>query len=324
MTNFNLQAILRKLAAGQDLAQGEAAETMRALMDGAATPAQIGALLMALRMKGETVAEVAGFAREMRARLVPVPAQRRPLLDTCGTGGAACRVFNVSTAAALVIAGAYGPVAKHGNRAMSGVCGSADVLEALGVRIDLSPAQCADCIDRVNIGFLFAPAHHPALRHVGAPRRELGLRTIFNLLGPLSNPAGATLQVMGVYDGALCPLAAGALRELGSARALVVHGEAGMGEVSTIGPTRVSELRHGEIVHYTLKPADLGLHTPEPHLEDFAPAPTAAENAGLLRAVLSGKDNDGPARARRDLVAVNVAAALRLRPAHPRKPGRIH
>jgi anthranilate phosphoribosyltransferase len=315
MTQPVLQHSLRRLAAREDLTPVEAATTMRALMDGEATPAQIGGLLLALRIKGETVTEVAAFAREMRARLVPVPAQRRPLLDTCGTGGATCRVFNVSTAAALVVAGVAGAslgVAKHGNRAMSGVCGSADVLEALGVRIDLSPQQCADCIDTVGIGFLFAPAHHPATRHVSGPRRELGVRTIFNLLGPLSNPAGATRQVMGVYEGALCPLAAGALRELGSERVLVVHGEVGMGEIATVGPTRVSELCDGELHHYTLTPADLGLHGPEPALADMAPAPTAAANAVLLRETLAGKDTDSVRRARRDLVAVNVAAALRV------------
>jgi anthranilate phosphoribosyltransferase len=308
----HLQHILRQLVDGRHLTLAEAGATMGALMDGAATPAQIGALLMALRMKGETVTEVAGFAAQMRARVVPVPARRHPLLDTCGTGGSVCRVFNVSTAAAFVAAAADIAVAKHGNRAMTGVCGSADVLEALGVRIDLPPAQCAACIDEVGIGFLFAPAHHPATRHVSGPRRELGVRTIFNLLGPLSNPAGATRQVMGVYDGALCSLAAGALRELGSDRAIVVHGEIGLGEIATIGRTRYSELRDGEIMHGTLVPQDLGLYGPEPHAADLAPAPTAAANAALLRAVLAGKDADSATRARRDLVAVNAAAALRI------------
>jgi anthranilate phosphoribosyltransferase len=309
---FSLQKVLRALVEGRDLTQEEADATMGALMDGAATQAQIGALLMALRLKGETVAEVAGFAGQMRARMAPVPARRRPLLDTCGTGGSRRRVYNVSTAAAVVAAAAGIAVAKHGNRAMSGICGSADVLEALGVRIDLNPAQCAACIDDVGIGFLFAPAHHPATRHVSGPRREIGVRTIFNLLGPLSNPAGATRQVMGVYDAALCPLAAGALRELGSERAMVVHGEIGLGEISTIGVTRTSELCEGQLLHGALTPADLGLHGPEPALADLAPAPTAAENATLLRAVLTGGDADGAARARRDLLAANVAAALRV------------
>jgi anthranilate phosphoribosyltransferase len=312
MTDHSLQPALRKLAEGRDLTPQEAADAMCALMDGAATPAQIGALLMGLRIKGETVAEAAAFAQQMRARLVPVPAKRRPLLDTCGTGGSVCRVFNVSTAVAFVAAAAGHAVAKHGNRAMSGVCGSADVLEALGVRIDLSPTQCAACIDEVGIGFLFAPAHHPATRHVSGPRRELGVRTIFNLLGPLSNPAGATHQVMGVYAAPLCPLAAGALRELGSARALVVHGDIGIGEISTIGSTRVCEMIDGDIHDAMLTPTDLGLRGPEPNLADLAPAPTPAENAALLRAVLAGHDRDAATCARRDLVAVNAAAALRV------------
>jgi len=312
MSECNLQDNLRHITNGRHLTADEASGTMRSLIDGLATPAQIGALLIALRMKGETVTEVASFAREMRLRLVPVTPKRRPLLDTCGTGGSACRVFNVSTAAAFIVAETGVGVAKHGNRAVSGVCGSADVLEALGVRIDLAPEHCANCIDVLGIGFLFAPAHHPALRYVSGPRRELGVRTVFNLLGPLSNPAGATLHVMGVYDGELCPLAAGALRELGSDRAVVVHGEIGMGEISTIGPTRISELRDRSISHYVLTPADLGLHGPEPALMDIAPAPTAAANADLLRNVLGGHDSDWRARSRRNLIAVNVAAALRV------------
>src|SRR5579862_9249124 len=223
----DMQETLRKLVARQNLDRAEAAEVMRALMDGMASPGQVGALLIGLRMKGETIEEVTGFAQEMRARLIPVKPGRQPLLDTCGTGGGRLQVFNVSTAAAFVAASAGIGIAKHGNRAVSGVCGSADVLEALGVRIDLAPAQVAACIDQVGIGFLFAPGHHPALKHVGSPRRELGVRTLFNLLGPLSNPAGARLHVMGVYDPDLCALAAGALRELGSERAVVVHAEIG-------------------------------------------------------------------------------------------------
>lgn len=218
------QEALNKLIERQHLTREEAHALLDAVMEGRATPAQIGALLVALRMKGETVEEVTGFALGMRARVVPVRAQRAPLLDTCGTGGSRFRVFNVSTCAAFVAAAAGIPVAKHGNRAMSGVCGSADVLEALGVKIHLTPEQCAACIDTVGIGFLFAQQHHPAMKQVSGPRREIGVRSIFNLLGPLTNPAGAARQVMGVYDAALCPLAAGALRALGSERALVLHG----------------------------------------------------------------------------------------------------
>src|SRR5579871_3906220 len=239
------QNALRKLIAREHLTRQEATAVLNALVEGEASPALIGALLVALRMKGETVEEVTGFALEMRARAVPVRPRSAPLLDTCGTGGSAFRVFNVSTCAAFVAAAAGIAVAKHGNRAMTGVCGSADVLEALGVRVDLTPEQCAACIDAIGIGFLFAQRHHPAMKRLSGPRREIGVRSIFNLLGPLTNPAGATLQAMGVYDGALCPLVAGALRELGSVRALVFHGEIGLDEIATIGPTRICELRTG-------------------------------------------------------------------------------
>jgi anthranilate phosphoribosyltransferase len=306
------QDAIRKLVDGYHLTREEAAAAVSAVMDGLATPAQIGALLIALRIRGETVDEVAGFAEGMRARVVPVRPRRAPLLDTCGTGGNTFRVFNVSTAAAFVAAAAGIPVAKHGNRAMSGVCGSADVLEALGVRVHLTPEQCAACIDEVGIGFLFAPNHHPAMKQVGGPRREIGVRTIFNLLGPLSNPAGATLQAMGVYDAALCPLAAGALRDLGSQRAIVLHGDIGICEIATIGTTQVSELRDGMVTNYTLTPRDLGLDGPEPRPEDLAAAPTPEENAQILREVLGGAADAAPTVARRNLVAVNAAASLRV------------
>ena len=309
---FSPQDALRLLIEGQSLTREQAAGVMTAFMDGLATPAQIGGLLIALRMKGESVEEVAGFAQAMRERVIPVCAQCASLVDTCGTGGSAFRVFNVSTAAAFVVAAAGVTVAKHGNRAVTGVCGSVDVLEALGVRVSLSPAQIARCIDEIGIGFLFAPAHHPALKNVGGPRRELGVRTLFNLLGPLSNPAGAARQSMGVYDRRLCALAAGALHALGSERALVVHGEIGLDEISTIGATFVSELQHGSITEYTLQRRDLGLTGPEPAPEDLAPLPTPAENAYLLRDVLGGRKTDRVTLARRDLVAVNAAAALRV------------
>ena len=303
---------LRKIVAGESLTRDEARRAVTSVMDGLATPAQIGALLVALRMKGETVEEVTGCVEAMRSRVVPVRPRSTPLLDTCGTGGSAFRVFNVSTAAAFVAAAAGIPGAKHGNRAMSGVCGSADVLEALGIRVTLTPEQCAACIDAVGIGFLFAPHHHPAMKQVVGPRREIGVRSIFNLLGPLTNPAGATRQVMGVYDGSLTALAAGALRELGSERALVLYGEIGLDEISTIGPTRVSELRDGEIRDYVLRPRDLGLDCAEPNPKDLAPGAAPEENARILRDVLSGEAPDERTRARRDLVAVNAAASLRV------------
>ena len=304
--------VLQKLVDRRDLTGDEAASVMTLLMEGQASGAQIGALLLALRMKGETVEEVTAFARVMRAHVVPVVTRRAPLLDTCGTGGSRFRVFNVSTAAAFVLAAAGVAVAKHGNRAMSGVCGSADVLEALGVRVHLSPVQNARCIEEAGVGFLFAPGHHPSMRHVGAARREIGVRSVFNLLGPLTNPAGATLQTLGVYDSRLCALAAGALRDLGSERALVMHGDIGLDEISTIGSTRLSELRGGEIEHYTLTPSDLGLNGPAPCAADLAPRSTPQENALLLREVLSGADRTDGERARQDLVAVNAAASLRV------------
>ncbi len=307
-----LHDILHKLVDRQDLTRAEATDVMNALMTGQATPGQIGALLVALRMKGETVAEVTGFVQAMRAHLVPVPTRRTGLLDTCGTGGSRCRVFNVSTASAFVLASLGIPVAKHGNRAMSGVCGSADVLEASGVRVHLSPEQSARCIEEVGIGFLFAPSYHPALKHVGPIRREIGVRSVFNLLGPLCNPAGATRQTMGVYDRRLCPLAIGALRDLGSERALAMHGEVGLDEIATIGVTTISELRDGEITHYTLTRNLLGLHGPEPCPEDLAPRATPEENARLLRDVLAGKDGTQAERARQELAAVNIAASLRV------------
>lgn len=305
------QDAIRKLVAGEHLTDAEATRAVEALMDGKATASQMGALLVALRMKGETAVEVAAFARSLRARAVQVRPRRTPLLDTCGTGGSAFRVFNVSTAAAFVAAAAGAVVAKHGNRAMSGVCGSADVLEALGVRIDLTPQQCADCIDEVGVGFLFAPSHHPAMKQVGPTRREIGVRSIFNLVGPLANPAAATRQVMGVYDGALCGVAARALKELGSEQAIVVHGEIGLDEISTIGRTRVSELRGDVVTDYVLSPADLGFDGPEPRPEYLAPLATPAENAALLREALGANRDGEVVVARRNLIAVNAAACLR-------------
>ena len=307
-----LRDAISKIVLGQSLTREEARQALTAVMDGRATPAQIGALLIALRMKGETVDEVTGCVEAMRSRLVPVRPKSSPLLDTCGTGGSAFRVFNVSTAAAFVAAAAGAVVAKHGNRAMTGICGSADVLEALGVRVALTPEQCAECIDATGIGFLFAPHHHPAMKQVSGPRREIGVRSIFNLLGPLTNPAGATLQVMGVYEAGMTSLAAGALRALGSERALVLHAEIGLDELSTIGSTRVSELRDGEVLDYVLTPHDLGLECAEPDPAYFAPAATARENAEILRGVLSGSAADACSAARRDLVAVNAAASLRV------------
>ena len=213
---------------------------MGRVMDGEATPAQIASLVTAMRMKGETVYEITGFARAMRARVTTVRPRAEGLLDTCGTGGDGLSTFNISTTAAFVVAGAGVPVAKHGNRAVSSKAGSADVLEALGVRIDLSPEDMARCIDEVGVGFLFAMSLHASMRHAGGPRREIAIRTVFNILGPLTNPAGAKRQLLGVYDPALAPVMAEVAGRLGAERVMVVHGHPGMDEVSASGPTTVA------------------------------------------------------------------------------------
>lgn len=273
---------------------------MGRVMAGDVTPAQLGALLTALRIKGESVEELTGFARGMRAHSLKVTTTRRPLVDTCGTGGAARKTFNVSTTAAFVAAAAGVAIAKHGNRAATSKFGSADVLEALGARLDLSPEAVGRCINEVGIGFLFARSHHPAMKHAAPIRAELGFRTIFNALGPLTNPAGATRQVLGVYDGALCEPLANVLLRLGAEHVLVVHGKAGLDELSTFGETLVAEGKNGTVTTYTLTAADLGLTetTPEALAPDDDPAAT-------VRAILSGEP--GP---RREIVLANAGAAL--------------
>ncbi len=295
---------LLKLTSGQTLDREEAAQAMTAIMDGAATPAQIGALLAALRMKGETVEEITGFARVMRERSLRVHTSRRPLLDTCGTGGDTVKTFNISTTAAFVAAGAGAAVAKHGNRSVTSKCGSADVLESLGVRLDLSPEAVGRCIDAVGIGFLFARNHHPAMKYAAGPRAELGVRTVFNALGPLTNPANASRQVIGVYDASLCAPLAEVLGNLGSEHVLIVHGKAGLDEIATFGETLVAEYRDGAVTTYTVTPESLGISSAAP--ADVASGNDVDENARLLRGVLKGEDL-GP---RRDIVLVNAAAAL--------------
>lgn len=306
------EAIQKIVVEKSDLNREESEAVFELIMRDDATPAQIAAFLTGLRMKGETVEEVVGAGMTMRRAVVRVNPHRRPLVDTCGTGGSRFRVFNVSTAAAFVAACAGVAVAKHGNRAMSGVCGSADVLEALGVALNLAPEANAACIDHVGIGFLFAQAHHPAMKQVAVPRREIGFRTIFNILGPLTNPAGATRQVLGVYHPDLCGLVVGALKELGSERAIVLHGEVGLDEISTLGKTYLLELRAGEIQESWLTPQDFGLIGEEPNPTWLAPADTPEQNAEILREVLAGIQETPEQRARLNLVAVNAAAALRV------------
>jgi anthranilate phosphoribosyltransferase len=293
--------LLEQLRRHEDLSSEQAAEVMGTIMDGEALPSQIGAMLMALALKGERPAELVGFARAMRARAVPLGASYPDVFDTCGTGGDGAQTFNVSTAAALVVAGAGVPVAKHGNRAVSSRSGSADVFEALGVRLDASP----EIVERslaAGLAFFFAPIWHPSMRHAGPTRRELGVRTAFNLLGPLTNPAGARRQLVGVSRPEHTTLVARALGALGTERAWVVHGAGGLDELSTLGHTKVSEVREGTVNTFYIHPIDAGL--PEATLTDLAGG-AAAENAMLVERLLEGER--GP---RRDIVLLNAAAGL--------------
>jgi anthranilate phosphoribosyltransferase len=300
-----LKPHLAKIMNRKDFTAIEAESAMEIIMTGQATPAQIGGYLVALRMKGETIDEIAGSARAMRSQASPIPLNRccDPLLDTVGTGGDGVHTFNISTAAAFVAAGAGHKVAKHGNRAASSKCGSADVLAALGVHLDLTPEQVAICIDQVGIGFIFAPLFHPAMKNAIGPRRELGQRTIFNILGPLTNPAGAARQVIGVYDPRLTEVLAEVLCELGGQAAFVVYGSGGLDELTPNGSIRVSSLRNGRVTTYSLDAVDLGLR--QVKAEHLAGG-ELPENARLLRRLLSGED-DSP---RRDVVLLNAAAAL--------------
>ncbi len=298
-----LRELVARVAAGEDLSETDAALAMEQIAGGESPPVQVAALLTALRMKGETASEIAGFARVMRERVVGIRPRCERLVDTCGTGGGQVPTFNISTAAAFVVAGAGVSVAKHGNRAVTSACGSADVLEALGVRIDLPADAVCACIEEHGIGFLFAPAHHPAMQHVAPIRRDLPFRTVFNCLGPLANPAGASGQVVGVYEPRLVPLLAGALRALGCRRALVVHGLDGLDELSTLGPSRAAEVRGEESAVMELTPEWVGL--PHASAAEIAPGRDPAENAAILRDILQGQP--GP---RRDIVLLNAAAAL--------------
>ena len=289
------------LVVGRSLTMEQASQVMAEIMEGSVTPSQLAAFLVALRLKGETAQEIAGMARVMREKALRVSVDGL-LVDTCGTGGDGKGTFNVSTAAAIVAAGAGLRVAKHGNRAASGQCGSADVLEALGVKIDLGPQGVETCIREVGIGFMFAPAFHPAMKYAAPVRREIGIRTVFNILGPLTNPAGAQVQLLGVPQAALGERMAQVLGLLGSQRALVVHGEDGMDEISLTGPTKVWELKGGSVVSYTITPEEAGLsRVPLQALKGG----TAQENAATLRRVLQG--GVGPIR---DVVLLNTAGVL--------------
>ncbi|MCW5942148.1 MAG: anthranilate phosphoribosyltransferase [Fimbriimonadaceae bacterium] len=280
---MDFPSALHQIGERRDLSRDNARELMAWVMDGFATEAQIGGLLIALRMKGVNAAELAGFAEAMRARASRIESRFDKLVDTCGTGGGK-PTFNVSTGAAILAAAVGAKVAKHGNRAVTGVCGSADVLEALGVRLTDDPEKLSALLNRVGFVFLFAPSHHPAMRHVGKARRELGVRTVFNQLGPLANPAGATRQLIGVYDPALLRPTAEALLLLGVERAMVVHGEDGIDEISPVAPTRVMEIREGRLTERVLKPEDFGVRATEPN--DLLPGTDAESNAEILKEAL--------------------------------------
>ncbi len=300
-----LKPFLAKTIQTQSLTAQEAEEAMKIIMTGQATPAQIGAYLVSLRMKGETVEEITGSVRAMRAASLKVQVTDRsqPVYDIVGTGGDGAQTFNISTAAAFVLAGAGKKVAKHGNRAASSLCGSADVLSALGVNLELSPEQVGKAIDEIGIGFMFAPKFHPAMKYAAAPRKEIGQRTIFNLLGPLTNPADAEIQLTGVYAPSLTEPLAQALASLGSQAALVIHGAGGTDELSPLGKNRVSHLQEGAVRTYYLDPADLGMERAQ--LQDLRGG-NPQESAEMMRELLGGKRRD----ARRDAILLNAAAAL--------------
>lgn len=297
-----IQTALAQAVDGHSLTLEQARAAMEQILAGEATPSQIAGLAIALRMKGETAEELAGMALAMRERLAPIRTRRSGLLDTCGTGGDNSHTFNISTTAAIVTASCGVSVAKHGNRAMSSRTGGADVLEALGVRIDLTPDDAARSLDLIGITFLFAPNYHTALRYASAPRRELGVRTFFNALGPLSNPAGARYQLLGVYADALVTKMAEVLRRLGSERAWVVHGRDGLDELSVFAKSHVAELKDGAIREFEVDPAEYGLAQTDHH---GVAGGDAAFNAGRIRSVLGGELGAG-----RDIVVLNTAAAL--------------
>ena len=313
MTSPIITEAVRALVDRRDLSRIEAAAAMEALMSGAATHAQMAAFLTALRMKGETVEELIGFAQVMRQKAVRIRVHddavagltgtdREMLIDTCGTGGDATGTFNVSTATAFVVAGAGLNVAKHGNRSVSSLCGSADVVETLGINLELTPAKVARCIDEVGIGFLYAPLLHTAMKHVMPVRREMAIRTVFNMLGPLTNPAAANAQIIGVYSASLTEPLARVLAELGTVRAFVVHGADSLDEISNTGESRVSEVREGMVRSYTVRPEDFGLARAT--IADLLGG-DREENARIIRAIL-----DGEAGPKRDIVLMNAAAAL--------------
>ncbi len=301
---MDIRVAVEKAVGHHNLTEEETQSVFSSIMDGEATPAQIAAFIVALRMKGETVDEITGAARAMRKKALKVSLQgiNTEILDTCGTGGSGLHAFNVSTVAAFVIAGCGVKVAKHGNRSATSMCGSADVLEKLGVKIDVSVEVTQDCINKINIGFMFAPLYHKAMKFAAVPRKEIGVRTIFNIIGPLANPAFATTQVLGVYDTSLTEAMAEVLGRLGVKRAFVVSGEDGLDEITTTAITKVSELNNGEVNTYFVEPKTFGMD--KASLSDIKGG-TTEENAEIAKAILQGEK--GP---RRDIVLMNASLGL--------------
>ena len=299
---MDIQTALKKVIESGNLTEEEMAAVMRQIMTGGATPAQIGGFLIGLRMKGETVDEITGAARVMRELATPVTVDKAYLVDTCGTGGDGANTFNISTTCAFVVAAAGGHVAKHGNRSVSSSSGSADVLEAAGVKLDMTPEQVARCVDTLGVGFMFAPAHHGAMKHAIGPRREMAVRTIFNVLGPLTNPAGAKRQVLGVYDKRWLRPLAEVLQRLGSEHVMIVHAEDGLDEISIAAPTDVAELKKGEISEYRIAPEDFGIERAD--LSAIG-AESVEQSLAMMKDVLSKKQS--PAA---DIVALNAGAAI--------------
>lgn len=303
---MEMNQALEKLVNKQDLSTAEMKSVMQKIMTGQATDAQIGGFLVALRMKSESIEEITGAAEVMRSLSTPVQVSGEYLVDTCGTGGDGANLFNVSTAAAFVVAAAGGKVAKHGNRSVSSSTGSADLLEAAGVNLTLTPEQVQRCIDEIGLGFMFAPAHHSAMKHAIGPRKEMAIRTIFNMLGPMTNPAGVKNQVIGVFTQALCRPMAEVLKRLGSQHVLIVHAEDGLDEITISGKTFVAELKDNEISEYSLSPSQFGLD--ENNLDGLSVA-SAEESLELIKGAL-GKALDERSNKARDIITLNAGAAI--------------
>ncbi len=299
---MDIKSALKAVTENRDLTMDEMSSVMRSIMTGDATPAQIGGFLIGLRMKGETVEEIAGGAQIMRELVTPVSVDRKHVVDIVGTGGDGMNTFNISTTSAIVVAAAGGTVAKHGNRSVSSQSGSADVLEALGVKIDLTPEQVTECLHKIGIGFMFAPRHHSAMKHAIGPRREMGVRTIFNLLGPLTNPANAPHQLVGVFSQAWVEPVAQVLQRLGSQHVLVVHSEDGLDEISIAAPTNISELHQGVITSYTVTPEEFGLKRADLNQIQVH---SVDESVAMVRSVL-----DNQVSSARDVVVLNAGAAI--------------